>query len=217
MKKTHVTEEISKIMKRARGRYGVALGQLVQINKIEMPLISLKAIPLPFFCNEKNVLPLEYTEAVTLLEPITRLGRSVADIVGLKDKISYIHPRRKEKEIPVGTEDYGWLSHNEECETFNYRIHIDDNDVVYKQAICFVTAIRCVSDVQYISTRRGDMYICCHINKKRREAVHMGRVDARAIEPYDPEQEMWMAAKYFQEELLKTADTLYPGRDNRID
>lgn len=217
MKKTHVTEDISKIMKRARGRHGVALGQLVQINKLEMPLVSLKSISLPIFCDEKNVLPLEYTEAVALLEPITRLGRSVADIVGLKDKISYIHPKHEEKEMPLGTEDYGWLAHNEECETFSYRIHIDDNDGIYKQAVCFVTAIRCVSNVQYISTRRGDMYICCHINKRRREAVHMGRVDARSIEPYDPEQEMRMVAKYFQEELLKTAETLYLGKNYKTD
>lgn len=89
MKKLHVSENVTAIMKRGRGRYSVQLMSLCRANRLEMSMINLRRIALPIQTEKADVLPFDYNEILLLFQPATREGRSVADITGLTGIVTY--------------------------------------------------------------------------------------------------------------------------------
>lgn len=94
MRKMHVSEQITRIIKRGRGRFGISLIQLFKCNLLDYPLVSMRSIPAPIDGYSDNRLPLEYNEVLYLFEPGHK-RRSVADVIGLSGILTYYNEKEK--------------------------------------------------------------------------------------------------------------------------
>lgn len=204
MKKLHVSEDVTAIMKRGRGRFGVQLLNLCRSNRLDMPLINLRRIASPIQTEKAEELPFDYNEILLLFQPATKQGRSVADIIGLTGIITY-RATDSDKDIPILTSDYNWLLHQPGSEYYTYCMVTDTGSDNFRTAACQVMALQYVDDIKFIRTRRGDVYIRCTILDKELDAIHMGRCDSRRLDEANDVQCYEMAAKYYGDLLWKMA------------
>lgn len=204
MKKLHVSEDVTAIMKRGRGKYGVQLLNLCRSNRLDMPLINLRRIASPIQTEKAEELPFDYNEILLLFQPATRQGRSVADIIGLTGIITY-RTNNNAKDIPILTSDYSWLLHQPGSEYYTYCMITDTASEAFRTAVCQVMALQYIEDIKFIHTRRGDVYIRCSLFNKEWDAVHMGRCDSRRLDEANDIQCYEMAAKYYGDVLWKIA------------
>lgn len=169
-----------------------------------MPMINLRRIASPIHVDDVGVLPFDYNEVLLLFEPMTRAGRSVADITGLTGLLTYTTPGCG-KSIPLLTSDYSWLLHQPGSEFYKYGMQVDTTHEGFRQAVCMTTGIRYVTDIQFFRSRRGDLFIRCRIFGKQQEAVHVGRWDARSLDEENDVSCYEMAAKYYEDSLWDIA------------
>lgn len=204
MKKLHVSEDVTAIMKRGRGRYGIQLMNVCRANRLDMPMINLRRIALPIHTKKDDVLPFDYNEILLLFQPATKQGRSVADITGLTGDVTY-RTDDDGQDIPILTSDYNWLLHQPGSEFYTYTMTVDTSLENFRTAACRVMALKAVDDIKFIHTRRGDVYIRCSIMGKEYDAIHMGRCDSRNLDEENDIQCYEMAAKYYGDVLWKMA------------
>ena len=204
MKKLHVSEDVTAIMKRGRGRYGIQLMNVCRANRLDMPMINLRRIALPIQTEKADVLPFDYNEILLLFQPATREGRSVADITGLTGVVTY-RINDNGQDIPILTSDYNWLLHQPGSEFYTYTMQVDTTLDSFRTAVCRVMALQSVDDIKFIHTRRGDVYIRCSILGKEYDAVHMGRCDSRNLDEDNDTLCYEMAAKYYSDVLWRMA------------
>ena len=146
MKKLHVSEDVTAIMKRGRGRYGVQLMSLCRANRLDMSMINLRRIALPIQTEKADVLPFDYNEILLLFQPATREGRSVADITGLTGVVTY-RINDNGQDIPILTSDYNWLLHQPGSEFYTYTMPVDTTLDSFRTAACRGMALQSVDDI----------------------------------------------------------------------
>lgn len=169
-----------------RGPHYVSLALMYNVDKILFPekVTDLFLAGLKLGCADilPDRIPLEEKEYGYLTTQISRNGKTLADVMGVNDDLFHV------------TKEDGTT----EC-----YIKYDVQSERYRKACVLYLSHKYVTDIDFIETDRGDIYICCRINGISQEAVRIKRTQSRNLDIYEEDVHHHFAALYYYDKLIK--------------
>ena len=186
MRRVKIQPEAVKMLLQPRGKYHVSLALMYNVEKILFPEkvtdIYLAGIRLGCVEIPDDRIPLKESEYAMLNTRISRNGKTLADVMELGSELV--------------------------CETgsdgkpLTYIRYDKQSDRFRKAAVLYLSH-RYVTDIDFIETDRGDIYIVCKINGIQQEALRIKRTQSRNLDRYETDVYHHYAAMYYYEKLIK--------------
>ena len=186
MRRIKVSIEQAEVLLTPRGCYHMTLEQLFSMEKVIFPVEYERIVDgmkeLSPFLEEKEDIFLSEEERYALGKIVSRNGKNLADVIGL---------------------DMARLVRTDAEEDGLYRLEITPEDPAYHQAKLLHAVRKFVSNIHFIDTVRGDVYIRCTISRWEQVAKRMKRTHSRNMDRSNRMECMRWVTYYYKEELQK--------------